>query len=673
MKPIPARERNAGLPVRERGVVSILMAFLLVAGVIFILAQTTGIIGTRSMDTSQQLDSTAALMLAESGLQRAEAIVGRVGNGGIMAEADCKGVATGGPFALGRGTFNYSADKTVAAPVGCTEGLCTGCKVNVTGTVGSASRTLEQTYTVGVSNGVAGRGTTVTMVLRNIHDVPATSLFNMVWKRQDPGGNTNAEATFCADNPAGCALQWNLNSSSGNTSVGGIGVTVNIGPNTISRRVNQTISQSRDYVEVGGLFPSLSTTAYPDIVGRFWDDKHVANLTGVNSGSSGGVIYGVAATGTCTNPPTTYPAGGTGSFQSETCTNWCSGADTLVYGVSGRSATSSDQITPSVTFGTNGPSPIGMTRLVHFPNLDGSTPNASGKAFSEIWYAYNKDYMSSNTGAGATSYSAAVYAIAGTTIALSANMGSGDTVMPVASLTAGSELCVGDVLNTAGAITGATVTATPGGACSSASGNYTIDTPATGPVNKITVTPTVTSTTLRVLGATGTLAAGATNNGLVNIVSGPDGSGHYSMTTARTIGPSYITQGVNSTTIRVPPGPALPSVGTRLAVYSLTGTPAGTGSLASDVSVTATGTSSFTVSGAAPGLVGATLCGGICAFFKQATPSEPTPVTEFTVVKSSGTTQFASGFVCLRGVDKDKIAPVTSTTLKTGRWHETIQ
>ena len=94
MKPIPALEQNAGLPVRERGVISILMAFLLVAGVIFILAQTMGIVGTRSTDTSQQLDSTAALMLAESGLQRAEAIVGRSGNSGIMAEADCTGIAT---------------------------------------------------------------------------------------------------------------------------------------------------------------------------------------------------------------------------------------------------------------------------------------------------------------------------------------------------------------------------------------------------------------------------------------------------------------------------------------------------------------------------------------------------------------------------------------------------
>ena len=71
MKPIPALDPNAGFPVRERGVISILMAFLLVAGVIFILAQTMGIIGTRSTDTSQQLDSTAALMLAESGQELA--------------------------------------------------------------------------------------------------------------------------------------------------------------------------------------------------------------------------------------------------------------------------------------------------------------------------------------------------------------------------------------------------------------------------------------------------------------------------------------------------------------------------------------------------------------------------------------------------------------------------
>jgi hypothetical protein len=656
------------------------MAFLLVAGVIFILAQTMGIVGTRSMDTSQQLDSTAALMLAESGLQRAEAMVGRVGNSGTMAEGDCTGIATGGPFALGRGSFSYSAP--VAEPPGCTAGLCNTCSVGVTGTVGSAARTLSQKYILGVSNGVAGRGTTVTMVLRNIHDVPATSLFNMAWKRQDAGGN--ADATFCANGASDCGLQWNLESSNGNTSVGGMGVTVDIPANTISKVVVQTLSQSRDYVEVGGLFPSR-TPAYPTIVGRFWDDKHPTNLTGVNAGSTGGVVNGVApTTGACTTSPSTYPTGGTGSFQLDTCTQWCTASDTLVYGISGRSATSSDQLN-TVTFGTNGPSPVAMTKLVHFPNLDGSTPNASGKAFSEIWYAYNQEYTSAaaNTGAGLTSYPSAVKATAGALMTLDASISNGDITV-TGSIT-GNPVCPGDMLVKPGDTTGSTISLTPsGGTCysSSATGTFTISSWTGGNVNKNSTMPQVWGRTLAVTGQTGdNFAAGTatvrTNpTSSITISSGPSG-GNYTLSAPAYIGSTtYVTQGANSTTIRVPTGSTLPGTAVALpkvSVYAVNSSPAGTGTFASGTTVLSVGADSFTVS-AVPsnGLYGASVCGGICAFFKS--PSDPAAnnVTQFTVVKSGGTTQFASGFVCLRGVDQPKIAPVTSTTLTTSRWQEVV-
>jgi hypothetical protein len=656
------------------------MAFLLVAGVIFILAQTMGIVGTRSTDTSQQLDSTAALMLAESGLQRAEAIVGRSGNSGIMAEADCTGVATASPsFTLGRGSFSYSTTRTVAAPPGCTEGLCTGCTVNVTGTVGSASRTLEQTYTLGVSYGVAGRGTTVTMVLRNIHNVPATSLFNLAWKRQDPGGN--ADTTFCANDPTGCGLQWNLESSNGNTSVGGMGVTVDIAPNTVSRRVVQTISQSRDYVEVGGLFPSVSATTTPTVTGAFWDDKHVTHLTGVNAGSTGGVVNGVATTtSTCTPSPTTYPSGGTGSFQADTCTSWCSASDTLVYGISGRSQTSADQLT-AVTFGTNGPNPSALTKLVHFPNLDGSTPNASGKAFSEVWYLFNPDYLSVNAdysnSAGLTSYPSAVKATAGANPVLNANLANGDTTMTVVSLAdSNTRICQGDTLSGDSDINGATITSPAG--CGT-TGTYTFSPAATGNVNKNNVV--VSSTHLRVIGSTGAnLQAGTANvrPGIttVSIASGPSG-GEYTLSSAVNLGGTvYVTQGASSTTIRVPAGTVLPSsnpyVSTTLTVFGVTGSPVGAGAFPAGTKVVSVGVDSFTVSAApSTGLYGAKVCGGLCAFFNS--PSSTSAITDYSVTKSGGTLQFAGGFVCLRGVDYSKIAPITSTTLKTGRWQETIQ
>jgi hypothetical protein len=276
--------------------------------------------------------------------------------------------------------------------------------------------------------------------------------------------------------------------------------------------------------------------------------------------------------------------------------------------------------------------------------------------------------MSSATAGGATTYPRSVKASAGTTIALNANMSNGDTLMPVASMTANTQLCVGDTLSSAGNINGAAIAAVPGGGtCSSAAGNYTLNTPSSGNVNKNTINPVASSLKLYDQGTTGSaLVPGATNNGLVNIVSGPV-SGNYTMSVARNIAPTYITQGTaSSNTINVPSGTSLPAVGTLLNVHS------GTGAFAAGTKVSAVGANSFTVDTAIPtALAGATVCGGTCAFFNN--PSSTSAVSSFTVAASAGTSQWASGFTCLKGVDSSKIAPVTSSTVKAGTWQETVQ
>jgi hypothetical protein len=164
--------------------------------------------------------------------------------------------------------------------------------------------------------------------------------------------------------------------------------------------------------------------------------------------------------------------------------------------------------------------------------------------------------------------------------------------------------------------------------------------------------------------------------GTVSVASGPSG-GEYALNSAVNLGGTvYVTQGASSTTIRVPAGTVLPSlnpyVSTTLSVFGVTGSPAGAGAFAAGTKVVSVGVDSFTVSAApSAGLYGAKVCGGLCAFFN--TPSSTTSITDYSVTKSGGSLQFAGGFVCLRGVDYSKIAPITSTTLKTTRWQETIQ
>jgi hypothetical protein len=650
---------------RQRGMVAIMAAVLLVAGVLFILTQTLGLVGTRSVDNLRELDSTAALMLAESGLQRSQAMIGTATTGGLYTDADCTAAGAGGPFSLGRGTFDYTAAVSSPATCGGT-GVdpCVACSISAVGKVDATARTLNLSFDIGTVNGVAGKGTTVTMVLRNANAFPAVAVFELAWQRQSSGGN--ADASLCTNGATGCVNRWNVESSSGSSSVGGMGISVEVAALTNVKVVTQTLSHSRNYAEVGALFPGLAGA--PTIVGNssYWDTAGGAGTQTVGHSSSNGLTNsGVATeTGTCDASPNT-----SGGNTTQSCTNWCSRGDTLVFGVSGRSASLADTIS-AVTFNTTGTPAqnVPLTQIAHFPYT--GIVNAAGTVFAEVWKAYNPDYMSDGAGAGVTSYSAAVKATAGANPVLTENLGNGDTTMTVASLSdANTRICQGDILSGEADIDGRVITAPAG--CGT-TGTYTFSPAAGGTVNKSNVI--VSSTTLRVLGATGnSFAAGATSNGAVTIVSGPDGSGHYTISAPTNLGAqSYITQGTSSATIRVPSGGALPGVGTLVSVYSVGTSPVGAGALPAGAIVQSVGANSFTVSSApTTGLVGATVCGGTCAFFNA--PSSTSSTTEFSITRSGGTEQWAGGFMCLKGVNDPLVVPVTSTTSKPTTWQETVQ
>jgi hypothetical protein len=247
---------------------------------------------------------------------------------------------------------------------------------------------------------------------------------------------------------------------------------------------------------------------------------------------------------------------------------------------------------------------------------------------------------------------------------------------------ANAKICIGDLLSRNGSpdrfASGTTVTATPSGGglqCSNQTGTYTFSQATTNSMN----TPSVyaTSTRLIVQQSVGTIAlnsplalAGVNQFTPTSVVS-PD-TNVFGLGTTPSSQPQSIqtySQGTSGTTISVPNGTAPVTAGTIVQVYS------GTGQFAAQTTVLASPaptSTSFTVS-AVPsiGITGAAICGGTCALFNS--PSINTSVTNFTVTKSGGTAQFSSGFVCLSGVDASKIAPVTATTLKTGRWQETVQ
>ncbi len=659
--------------------VTVLAVIFLIAGVIFVLSQTLNITGSNSIDNSRQMDSTAAFFLAESGLERARGIMGSSAASGTLDNSVCSGITTGGlcgtgSFALGTGrSFCYNSASSVPDP--CTSGACTACNVRVTGTAGSASRTLNLKINLTSDNGVTGFGgcptctpptPPVTMTLKNTFGVPATAMFNLAWRRVGgtagqtvEGGNAIAfECTL-----SNCDNQWHVESGNGNPSVGSMGVSVfNITAGS-STTVSQTLDKNRNYAEVGAWFPGLPNAAVPAIQGSYWKDSSGSGRTVNNNNatpSHGETNSGVASPSVACTTPTNS------TNTSQTCTSWCNGADTLVFGVSGRSDTVANAIT-GVTFDTNNSTSqhFPLAKIAHFPNTDGTTPKATGDIYSEIWKAYNPNYLSSSGGAGATSYPRAVKGTIGAIFI--ATLAKNGTSMVVSSVI-GGKLSVGDIVsgsNSLGNGAGSTsITIAPDNGLT---GTYTLLVKSDKDVSNASLT--TASTKLMVSGVTAVLTTGATNNG-VTISSGPENGNNYTISAATTLNSgaaTVITQGSSGAIITVPIGTA-PTAGTIVAVYS------GTGKFIAGTTVSSPTATTFTVSNAPTSgneIKDAIICGGICALFNN--PSSITSTTQFTVTRTPGTTQWAGGFTCLSGVDNTKVRQVTSSSTTASTWSEMVQ
>ena len=405
-------------PHHQRGIIAIMAVIILITAVIFALSQTISMNGSNSTDNKQQLDSTAALFLAESGLERAKGILAI----STATNSTCTNIGASGSFTLGRGTFKYLS--ATSEPLSCSNGSCTKCIVDVVGTVGSTARTLQYGVNLIPTNGISGFGTNVSISLKNSYTVPASVIFELGWRRVGGTagqivGNGNADASICS----GCGLKWYVESASGIPSAGSMGSAyANIAAGGTSPVLTQTISSARNYAEVGAYFPGLTiggVSTAPKILDSYWNSdsggggNKTYKSTNANT-STGETNSGVANAGACLLPQASSTA-----VPKQTCTSWCydtnNTADTLVFGVSSRSDTIAEEIT-NVIFNTNG-SPSQntvMTKIAHFPNTDSTT--ASGDIYAEIWKTYNAAYPPQSTGPGATSFPRAVYGTIGSNI-----------------------------------------------------------------------------------------------------------------------------------------------------------------------------------------------------------------------------------------------------------------
>lgn len=656
--------------LRQRGIAAVMAVIFLFAAVIFALSQTLNISAANSIDNHQQMDSVAALFLAESGLERGQ---GTLTTTNPLTNLVCTGIA-GGPYALGRGAFTLSATSTPASCDNSGVTPCTSCAIQSVGTVGSASRTVTRSMSLTTLNGTAHTGTSVSMVLKNTYPNSAIALFTLASRQS--GSQTAATCntvTTANGGTATCSLKWNLQSSNGGgtNSVSGMGVAVNI-PANDSATISQTLSSSRSYAEVGALFPGSPA---PSVVGSYWDDtsgggvKTVGNFGG-SASSDTGVTTNGTTTSSCTlsTPPTPDP--NTGSSQTGTC--WCYGADTLAFGFSGRSWDSgsaglSDQLT-RVTFNTSG-SPnanIPLTRIAKFPNS--TVTSAGGDVFAEVWYVHNDNYLStsSNASSGGTAAGTIGARVTGPIAKTFSGTGSiSGTVLTISAVTSGT-LSVGDAINGTGVTSGTYITSFGTGA--GGTGTYNLSNSLTVAsttisVSKLTVT-TFTSGRLTAL-AGDTLSGGTTTPGTIITKFGTGtgtSTGTYYVSPSQTVASTAI---VDASTILyvsnissgfLSIGDTITSTGVSSTITSF-----GTGTGVTGTSGTYNIGTSQTTTGASPTItaVGSTI---------HVPTSTSTPSAGTIVKVRSGTGQFDVGATVTGSIGTTTltVTAVTSGTLSVG-------
>jgi Tfp pilus assembly protein PilX len=348
----------------QRGIASVISLLFLVTVVLLMLSKSLEMSGSKNLEAQQHVDSVAAMALAESGKAAAVADITQAAMGNSAAfTSHCAKYASSVPVNTAIGNAITLAPGSIQY-VGASIAPSTyQCPIRVKGTVGTANHTVEVWVTLNPTNGTAGYGTDISLTLNNPYTTPAIGFFNLAWRRlgstgqNPPGGQADAS---CATPllPAICGTLWNTESSSGLPSVGGYASQVqNVGtPGSVD--VHQALTVNRNFAEVGLFLGSASSMA-PGYQGMYTDKQDTVN-TQNNSTTTG-------------KAPSGDMTGG-----------WCQGADTLVFGVSGRANDDTTSQYTSMVFNSSGSpaQPIFMQRAAHYSGT-------AGDIFSEVWFTTN--------------------------------------------------------------------------------------------------------------------------------------------------------------------------------------------------------------------------------------------------------------------------------------------
>lgn len=583
---------------RQRGVAAVMTAIFLVAAVIFVLVQTLKISGTTNTDHLQQLKSTAAFFLAESGVEYAQGILRTAAMAGTITNTSCTDLTALAPVSLGsgalQGTFRYSAAVSTPTVCGGTNPACTSCAVTIKGDVGASSRSILVLMSAARSDGVEGYGHQFTLNLETSFD--NTFAFTHLAYNPQTNWGGDAVAGYCVNNGPGslttCTESWKVAGTYyNNTASQGVFATAaSAGIYTITEELTTFDTPpaftDRNYVQTGVTFRPLSGLGTVTHVGSYASSTNNICMASATPRTQPITYYVGEGTNTYCSRweyQTAYlPSNWTCNPNSATSADWsnAANADTLIVGFGGKPYY--DGSGPRRTSQLSGLSLNGqpLHRQLTMTGTQGDN------MYSQIWYAYNPGYYSSMANASNVATVSTFTGTIGATITGHTTNGAARFVLD-SNLGSDEILSVGDrITNTAGSTTYGTLgtlrsgTAGRSGAVYNLTGGSTISPAGTSLKSYSTVLrlSSAPSSGAMSLNDSITDASGATTYGILSArLSGTmNAAGStYQLTGGSPLQVSAATDNMRSlresTTITLSGATTEPAVGTALAVVAGTG------------------------------------------------------------------------------------------------------
>lgn len=384
---------------RQLGAVSVaivlVIMFILTAAVISMMKVS----GSSVIDAASNEEQVAALFIAESGVQRAQATINAASLSGTYTDATCTGLNTV-TGALGRGFFSYTATP-LPMPCGGANPACTSCTINTTGTIGASTRrTVRTVISSTETNGVSGCADSFTLSITVPPALGAAAVFTNVGFRAKPVsacpgavGNNNASIATCSNssgNPCSVTSWLVTGTGTGGVNSTGVYATVPASPTSSTiYSINLALTDSggaakRAFSATGVvLFPAggTGTVGFTGAYGEPTNDTSTESASGLSGN--------ISSEWTCQPRPFRASGG------SKTIANWSMAAnsDTLFYGFTGLGKTDGNEVT-TMSLGD----PI-LNKQQPLYRLVSLTDGLSDFLYSQSWMAYNPRYWATTSNA----------------------------------------------------------------------------------------------------------------------------------------------------------------------------------------------------------------------------------------------------------------------------------